>query len=277
MKSLLQFINENLEIINEAYESKAIQQMMNKLHNLDSYDTGINSYSNILKQPYFLSERQAARYAHLSKWKDEWFLEKNGKRLFDKKEFLSLIGLNENTKLSDINFFDIATKKSSCFFILGKRDKHNTRYLGDIECAIIMDPKAGNETAKLLKEISKINNDRKENKNVDNSDNFKDFVNKEVKEYYKKASDEQKEILTNTTNKLLKYTNAGKNSKEWSIKYKKSDEYNKLRADIMLLLIRGNIDKINNLISFSDYDNKTKNKLETYLADKIEKLKVDKK
>ena len=45
----------------------------------------------------------------------------------------------------------------------------------------------------------------------------------------------------------------------------------------MLLLIRGNIDKINNLISFSDYDNKTKNKLETYLADKIEKLKVDKK
>ena len=187
MKTLLQFINENLEIINEAYESKAIQQMMNKLHNLDSYDTGINIYSNILKQPYFLSERQTAKYAHLSKWKDEWFLEKNGKRLFDKKEFLSLIGLNENTKLKDINFFDIATKKSSCFFILGKRDQNNTSYLGDIECAIVMDPKAGNETANLLKEISKINNDRRENKNVDNSNKFKDFVNNEVKEYYKKA------------------------------------------------------------------------------------------
>lgn len=275
MKTLLQFINENLEIINEAYESKAIQQMMNKLHNLDSYDTGINIYSNILKQPYFLSERQAAKYAHLSKWKDEWFLEKNGKRLFDKKEFLSLIGLNENTKLKDINFFDIATKKSSCFFILGKRDQNNTSYLGDIECAIVMDPKAGNETANLLKEISKINNDRRENKNVDNSNKFKDFVNNEVKEYYKKASDEQKEILTNTTNELLKYTKVGNNSKEWSIKHKNSDEYNKLRADIMLLLIRGNVDKINNLISFSDYDNNAKNKLKTYLEDKIKKLKVD--
>ena len=275
MKTLLQFINENLEIINEAYESKAIQQMMNKLHNLDSYDTGINIYSNILKQPYFLSERQAAKYAHLSKWKDEWFLEKNGKRLFDKKEFLSLVGLNENTKLKDINFFDIAAKKSSCFFILGKRDKNNTSYLGDIECAIIMDPKAGNETANLLKEISKINNDRRENKNVDNSNKFKDFVNNEVKEYYKKASDEQKEILTNTTNELLKYTKAGNNSKEWSIKHKNSDEYNKLRADIMLLLIRGNVDKINNLISFSDYDNNKKNKIKTYLEDKIKKLKVD--
>ena len=275
MKTLLQFINENLEIINEAYESKAIQQMMNKLHNLDSYDTGINIYSNILKQPYFLSERQAAKYAHLSKWKDEWFLEKNGKRLFDKKEFLSLIGLNENTKLKDINFFDIATKKSSCFFILGKRDQNNTSYLGDIECAIVMDPKAGNETANLLKEISKINNNRRENKNVDNSNKFKDFVNNEVKEYYKKASDEQKEILTNTTNELLKYTKAGNNSKEWSIKHKNSDEYNKLRADIMLLLIRGNVDKINNLISFSDYDNNKKNKFKTYLEDKIKKLKVD--
>lgn len=275
MKTLLQFINENLEIINEAYESKAIQQMMNKLHNLDSYDTGINIYSNILKQPYFLSERQTAKYAHLSKWKDEWFLEKNGKRLFDKKEFLSLIGLNENTKLKDINFFDIATKKSSCFFILGKRDQNNTSYLGDIECAIVMDPKAGNETANLLKEISKINNDRRENKNVDNSNKFKDFVNNEVKEYYKKASDEQKEILTNTTNELLKYTKVGNNSKEWSIKHKNSDEYNKLRADIMLLLIRGNVDKINNLISFSDYDNNAKNKLKTYLEDKIKKLKVD--
>ena len=43
----------------------------------------------------------------------------------------------------------------------------------------------------------------------------------------------------------------------------------------MLLLIRGNVDKINNLISFSDYDNNAKNKLKTYLEDKIKKLKVD--
>jgi len=278
MKNINSYIKEQLnnELINEAYKSKAIQEMMNKLSQLDSYNTGINIYSNILKQPYFLSERQAAKYAHLSKWKDEWFLEKNGKRLFNKKEFLSLIGLDENTKLSDVNFFDIATKKSSCFFILGKRDQYNTSYLGDIEYALIMDPKAGNETANLLKEISKINDDRIKNKNVDNSDKFKDFVNKEVKEYYKKASNEQKELLTNTTNELLKYTKAGKNNKEWSLKHKNSKEYNNLRSDIMLLLIRGNIDKINNLISWSDnYDNKTKNKLKTYLEDTIKKLKVD--
>ena len=273
MKSIYSYIKEQLININEAYESKAIQQMMNKLHNLDEYDFGINIYSKILKNNYFMTERQISRYGFLNKWKDEWFLEKNGKRLFNKKELLSLVGLNENTNLHDINFFDIAVKKSSCFIILGKRYKS---YLDDIECALIMDPKAGNYVTNLLKEMSKIKDIRKENKNVDKSDNYKDFVNKEIKEYYKKSSDEQKEILSNTTNKLLKYTEIGKDSKESAIKYKNSNEYNKLRSLITQLLIRGDINKIKNLIFFSDnFDNKTKNKLISYLEDTIEKLKVN--
>lgn len=132
MKNIICYIKEQLnnKLINEAYESKAIQEMMNKLHDLTSrtndsigINIGINIYSKILKQPYFLSEWQAARRAHLSKWKDEWFLEKNDKRLFNKKEFLSLIGVNENTKLHDIDFFDIAAEKSSCFFIRHHQEK----------------------------------------------------------------------------------------------------------------------------------------------------------
>ena len=282
MKNIICYIKEQLnnKLINEAYESKAIQQMMNKLHDLNSRNSdlhGINIYSKILKQPYFLSESQAARHAHLSKWKDEWFLEKNGKQLFDKKEFLSLIGVNENTKLDDINFFDIATKKSSCFFILGTRN-YNKGYLDDIECALIMDPKAGWDVAKLLKKIRNIDKDRLENSYSDTSSKYKDIVNKEVKEYYKKASDEQKELLTNATNTLLKYTGAGQNIKKSSIEDKNSKEYTRLRAKIMRNLINGDHDHIlNNLIEWTDnYDNKQKNKIKDYITDVVNKLKIDK-
>lgn len=144
-----------------------------------------------------------------------------------------------------------------------------------------MDPKAGQDVAKLLKEIQKINNDRLENRYDrygDTSSKYKDIVNKEVKEYYKKASDEQKELLINTTNKLLKYTHAGKGWKKFSIENKNSKEYTGLRAKIMRNLINGDHDHIfNNLIEWTDnYDNKTKNKIKDYITNVVNKLKVDK-
>lgn len=271
MKSLIQYINEN--IIKESFESKSLSEFISlsdKKEYEDYFKYGFRVISKIT-DTYNFNKKQIAKRMSLGNWKEDWFYSKDNKTIFNQDEFCNILRLSDKD-LNEAKLKEVAIKQKTCIFLF---TENNNGKINKIIAAMILNPKYGNEAATYLKEMAKEKEIRQDNKSNNDklSSTWKiDRANKVIKEYNNKASKEQIDLLNDTVNKLMKYTNRGKNAKEEAKEFKNSKWYSEEQAHITYYLITSKTGE-DFLKVFSWTDN-LNNKQKDYLSEIVEKLKI---
>ena len=271
MKSLIQYINEN--IIKESFESKSLSEFISlsdKKEYEDYFKYGFRVISKIT-DTYNFSKKQIAKGMNLANWKEDWFYSKDNKKVFNQEEFCNILRLSDKD-LNEAKLKEVAIKQKTCIFLF---TENNNSKINKIIAAMILNPKYGNEAGNYIKKMSKVKQERQDNKSNNDklSSTWKiDRANKVIKEYNNKASKEQIDLLNDTVNKLMKYTNRGKNAKEEAKEFNNSKWYSEEQANITYYLITSKTGE-DFLKVFSWTDN-LNNKQKDYLSEVVEKLKV---
>ena len=274
MIKLKNYINENLnKIIIESFESKSLNEFIS-LSNKKEYEDYIKYGFRVISKitnTYNFSKKQISKGMSLSNQSEEWFYAKDDKKIFNQEEFCNILKISEKD-INEAKLKEIAIKNSTCIFLF---TENNNSKIKKIIAAMLLDPKHGKDAATYLKEMSKEKETRQNNKS--NNDKLSstweiDRANKIIKEYNKKASKEQIDLLNETVNKLMKYTNRGKIAKKEAKEFKNSKWYNDEHAHITYYLITSETGE-DFLKVFSWTDN-LNNKQKDYLSEVVEKLKV---
>lgn len=278
MKTLKQYITENFEeIIKESFESKSLSEFISlsdKKEYEDYFKYGFRVISKITAT-YNFTKKQIAKTMSLANWKEDWFYSKDNKKIFNQEEFCNILRLSDKD-LNEGKLKEVAIKQKTCIFLF---TENSNSKINKIVAAMILNPKYGSEAGNYIKEMSKVKQERTDNANTfKNPDNNlegtwkMERANKEIKEYYKKASQEQIDLLNETVKKLMKYTNRGKNAKEEAKEFNNSKWYSDEQAHITYYLIKSETgDDFLKVFSWTDNLN---NKQKDYLSEVVEKLKV---
>ena len=166
----------------------------------------------------------------------------------------------------------IAEKNSTCI-ILFVEDLDDA--INNIIQGLILDPKHGKDAIEYLRKMQKVQKERQDNYNY--NDRLKGTFNMKraneiLKEYNKKASKEQIDLLNKTVKELMKYTKRGKGAKHVSLNFKSKD-YSDEQAFITYKLLTSK--DAEDLIYHFNWQENLSDKQKKYLEEVIEKLKID--
>jgi len=281
MKNLITYIQENL-LINESFDSNSLKEFLDidndsKYKNKGRWESTY-SFRILCKflRPYPCRKKDILKILSLANWKEEWFLSKNDKKIFNQEELYDILNIPSNANISKATYEDlmgIAEKNSTCI-ILFVKDLDNA--IANIIQGMILDPKHGKDAIEYLRKMQKVQKERQDNYNY--NDRLKGTFNMKraneiLKEYNKKASKEQLDLLKKTVKELMKYTKRGKTAKYVSLGYKNSKEYSDDQSFITYKLLTSKDAK--DLIYYFDSLEKSSDKQKKYLEEVIKKLKID--
>lgn len=279
MKNLITYIQENL-LINESFDSNSLKEFLDIDNDSKYKDQTPDTYSfRILckfLRPVPCKKKDILKVLSLANWKEEWFLSKNDKKIFNQEELYDILNIPSDTNLNKATYKDlmnIAEKNSTCLILFVKNNKDS---IDNIIQGMVLDPKHGKDTLEYLRKMEKVQQERKDNSdNNDKTDGTFNMkrANEKLKEYNKKASKEQIDLLNKTVKELMKYTNNGKNAKSNALNFKQSKNYSDEQSYITYKLLTAKDGK--DFLEIFKWTENLSDKQKKYLEEVVEKLKID--